>query len=74
MSAQAGPQTTRTPASYASYDEERGQGWVMFAGVLLLILGTLNVIEGSRRSARRTSMSPTRTTCSQISRPGDGSC
>jgi hypothetical protein len=28
------------------YDEERGGGWVAFAGVLLLILGTLNSIEG----------------------------
>jgi len=46
MSVQAGPQSTRTPASYASYEEERGQGWVMFAGVLLLTLGTLNVIDG----------------------------
>jgi hypothetical protein len=28
------------------YEEERGSGWVAFAGVLLLILGTLNTIEG----------------------------
>ena len=28
------------------YDEERGSGWVTFAGVLLLIVGTLNIIEG----------------------------
>ena len=27
-------------------DDERGYGWVMFAGTLLLILGTLNFIEG----------------------------
>ena len=27
-------------------DEERGFGWVMFAGTLLLMLGTLNFIEG----------------------------
>jgi hypothetical protein len=33
-------------ASYEAYDEERGYGWVVFAGVLLLILGTLNFIEG----------------------------
>src|SRR5690242_11478042 len=35
-------------AGYAGYDydEERGGGWVAFAGVLLLILGTLNAIEG----------------------------
>ena len=41
MSAQAGPQT-----SYVGYDEERGQGWIMFAGLLLLTLGTINVIDG----------------------------
>ena len=35
-------------AGYADYaeDEARGSGWVAFAGVLLLILGTLNTIEG----------------------------
>jgi hypothetical protein len=32
-------------ASYAG-DEERGYGWVLFAGTLLLMLGTLNFIEG----------------------------
>ena len=46
MSVQAGPHSTGTQMSYASYDEERGQGWVMFAGVLLLTLGILNVIDG----------------------------
>jgi hypothetical protein len=41
-------QTTRAPAEYEGYYEgdERGYGWVVFAGVLLLLLGTLNVIEG----------------------------
>jgi hypothetical protein len=34
------------PASYLEPFEERGQGWVTFAGVLLMILGTLNVIDG----------------------------
>jgi hypothetical protein len=28
------------------YDDERGDGWVSFAGIMLLVLGTLNVIEG----------------------------
>jgi hypothetical protein len=39
-------------AAYADYaeDEERGFGWVAFAGVLLLILGTLNTIEGMGKS------------------------
>ena len=41
MSVQAGQ-----PMSYADYDEERGQGWVIFAAVLLLTLGTINVIDG----------------------------
>jgi hypothetical protein len=30
----------------ASVDDDRGYGWVTFAGVLLLMLGGLNVIEG----------------------------
>lgn len=43
MAVQAGPQM----ASYeAVEDDERGYGWIVFAGVLLLILGTLNFIEG----------------------------
>jgi hypothetical protein len=36
-------------ASAERYDpgrEEAGEGWVMFAGVMLLILATLNVIDG----------------------------
>jgi hypothetical protein len=43
MSAQAGPSGSM---GYAGYDEERGQGWVIFAGALLLTIGTLNVIDG----------------------------
>ena len=47
MSVQQTPQSTRAPAGYEGYvDDDRGYGWVMFAGVLLLILGTLNFIEG----------------------------
>jgi len=34
-----------SPAAYAA-DEERGYGWVAFAGVLLLMLGGINFIEG----------------------------
>ena len=33
-------------SSYYEPYEERGNGWTMFAGVLLLTLGTLNVIDG----------------------------
>lgn len=36
----------QVPSSYLEPFEERGQGWVAFAGVLLMILGTLNVIDG----------------------------
>jgi hypothetical protein len=47
MAVQAAP-PTQVPADYDRYaaDDERGYGWVMFAGVLLLMLGTLNFIEG----------------------------
>ena len=34
------------PTSDYDYDRERGMGWVVFAGVLLVTLGTINVIEG----------------------------
>jgi hypothetical protein len=30
----------------ARNDDDRGSGWIAFAGVLLLIVGTLNIIEG----------------------------
>jgi len=47
MSTYTEPQRTQAPTCYEeSYDEEHGYGWVVFAGVLLLILGTLNFIEG----------------------------
>lgn len=47
MSVGASPQATRGAAGYEGYaDDDRGYGWVAFAGVLLLMLGTLNVIEG----------------------------
>jgi hypothetical protein len=32
--------------SYARYDDERGAGWIMYSGVLLLTLGVLNIIDG----------------------------
>jgi hypothetical protein len=50
MTIQAGSEPrTRVPASYDGYydeEEDRGYGWVVFAGVPLLMLGTLNFIEG----------------------------
>jgi hypothetical protein len=56
------------------YGEERGYGWVAFAGVLLLCLGTLNIIGGIAaignahffRSATRTSSSVMLTTSWEI--------
>ena len=47
MSVGASPQATGSAAGYDDYaDQDRGYGWVVFAGVLLLLLGTMNVIEG----------------------------
>jgi hypothetical protein len=50
MAAEAGPQGRADGASYADRDswpeEDPGYGWVLFAGTLLLMLGTLNFIEG----------------------------
>jgi hypothetical protein len=36
----------QVPSNYLEPFDETGSGWVMFAGVLLLLLGTLNVIDG----------------------------
>jgi hypothetical protein len=43
--------TSETPRSdvatdYDDFYEERGSGWIAFSGTLLMILGTLNVIQG----------------------------
>jgi hypothetical protein len=46
MSIDAGRQPTQSQGGYEPYDEERGYGWIMFSGVLLLTLGTINIIEG----------------------------
>ena len=32
--------------SAAAYEDDRGVGWVVFAGVLLLVVGVMNTIEG----------------------------
>ena len=45
MSVSSAPDRLAEATSY-DFDDERGDGWVVFAGVLLLILGTLNFIEG----------------------------
>jgi hypothetical protein len=47
MSVGTAGQATGASAGHAAYeDDDRGYGWVVFAGVLLLMLGTLNFIEG----------------------------
>ncbi len=40
--------TSEMATGYENYppERERGVGWVMFAGVLLVTIGTMNVIEG----------------------------
>jgi hypothetical protein len=46
MSVQATSETSAS-AGYREYaDDDRGYGWVAFSGVLLVLLGTMNVIEG----------------------------
>jgi hypothetical protein len=40
-------QSTGGSVGYQGYDEsDRGYGWVAFAGVLMLVVGTINFIEG----------------------------
>jgi hypothetical protein len=47
MSVQADPNVTAARSRPAAYEEEdRGMGWMIFAGTMLAILGTLNVIGG----------------------------
>jgi hypothetical protein len=45
---QIAPQVSREAAPAPDYyeDDERGYGWVVFAGTLLLLVGTINVIQG----------------------------
>jgi hypothetical protein len=45
---QSTPETSaaRFSRESAVYDDDRGTGWVLFAGVLLAILGALNLIDG----------------------------
>lgn len=40
-----GPSAARAGSDYG-YEEERGFGWVIFAGTMLMIVGILNVIYG----------------------------
>lgn len=45
MSVTSGSRMTESSV-YADQDDDRGYGWVAFAGVLLLVVGTINFIEG----------------------------
>ena len=38
--------TERAAATGYDYDAERGDGWVTFAGVMLMVVGVMNVIGG----------------------------
>jgi hypothetical protein len=36
----------QVPSSYLGPFEESSHGWIMFAGILILLIGTMNTIEG----------------------------
>jgi hypothetical protein len=44
--ADTGSQQARAEPQYSEYDEPKGYGWVIFAGVLIMIAGTMNIIYG----------------------------
>ncbi|MGN6872367.1 MAG: DUF7144 family membrane protein [Solirubrobacteraceae bacterium] len=46
MSVQTGSRPSSAPRTYESYEDDRGRGWLAFAGALLLTVATLNVIDG----------------------------
>jgi hypothetical protein len=46
MSVERTPESSPSAAVERHADEDRGYGWVLFAGVLLLMLGTTNFTEG----------------------------
>jgi hypothetical protein len=46
MSVETPQRAARYEGGYSDYEDRHGQGWVTFAGVMLAIIGTLNVIGG----------------------------
>jgi hypothetical protein len=46
LAVHATPQSTGGSGYSAYADDDRGYGWVMFAGTLLLIVGSINFIQG----------------------------
>ncbi|MGZ4243161.1 MAG: DUF7144 family membrane protein [Solirubrobacteraceae bacterium] len=47
MSVRATPESSQVSSGYDTYyEDDRADGWVTFAGVLVLLLGTINFIDG----------------------------
>ena len=47
MSVRATPESSQASPGYETYyEDDRADGWVTFAGVLVLLLGTINFIDG----------------------------
>jgi hypothetical protein len=46
LAVHATPQSSASGGYSAYADDDRGYGWVMFAGVLLLMVGSINFIQG----------------------------
>jgi hypothetical protein len=46
MSVRAGPSRSTSQGDTYYYEEDRGYGWLVFAGAMLLMLGVMNCIEG----------------------------
>jgi hypothetical protein len=44
--ADTGSQQQRAEPRYSEYDDPKGYGWVIFAGVMIMISGTMNIIYG----------------------------
>jgi hypothetical protein len=43
---QPAPRRAGSAGAYDTWEEDRRSGWLTFAGVLLMVVGTVNVIEG----------------------------
>jgi hypothetical protein len=46
LAAMSSPTTTRATRESSYVEDDQGYGWVMFAGVLLMILGIMNIVYG----------------------------
>ena len=52
------PSTPRPLYAETSYDDDRGDSWVMFAGVMLALVGMLNVVYGFAAIDKSTFFTP----------------